>query len=133
MFVLNLLTVLFSRQVLHPTIGKWVFLEVALQYLHLILNSNREASQLRFALSFQERDLVYIGAQVEQVDEHRFACAVVAFEFEAYPEPKVLSAIELQALYARHKSFVRVGAVIGASEGFARQNLKTSKSRNGIP
>ena len=30
------------------------------------------------------------GAQVEQVDEHRSAQAVVVFEFEAYPEPKVV-------------------------------------------
>ena len=71
------------------------------------------------------------GARVEQVDEHRFEEAVVIFEFEAYPEPKVLSPFELQALYDRYKSFYRVGDVIGASEGFARQNAQ-SKHRKKV-
>ena len=70
------------------------------------------------------------GAQVDEVDEHRFGRAVVVFEFEAYPEPKILSSTELQALHARYKSFYKVGYAIGASEGFARQNAKLpAKSR----
>ena len=71
------------------------------------------------------------GARVEQVDEHHFGHTVVVFEFEAYPEPKVLSSTELQALYARYKSFYKVGDAIGASEGFARQNAQ-SKHRKKV-
>ena len=41
---------------------------------------------------------------------------MVIFEFEAYPEPKSLTAVELQALCARYKTFVAVGKVIGVSE-----------------
>jgi hypothetical protein len=67
------------------------------------------------------------GARVEQVDEHLFAMVVVTFEFEAYPEPKVLLPIELKALHDRYESFYKVGDAIGASEGFARQNAKLPK------
>ena len=48
--------------------------------------------------------------------------AVAVFEFEAYPEPKVLTPSDLRALYSRYKSFNRVAEMIGASEAFARQN-----------
>jgi len=71
-----------------------------------------------------------IGARVEPVDEPDNASTVVIFEFEAYPEPKVLSPIELQALCARYQSFVKVGAVIGTSEGFVRQNVQARKKRS---
>jgi hypothetical protein len=47
---------------------------------------------------------------------------VVVFELEAYLEAKSLSPLELRALYQRYKSFYRVADLIGASEGFARQN-----------
>jgi len=53
---------------------------------------------------------------------------VVVFEFEAYPEPKILAATELQALYARYKSFYKVATAIGASEPFARQNARKIES-----
>ncbi len=63
------------------------------------------------------------GAEVDEVDERNFGPrAVVVFEFEAYPEPKVLTPSDLRALYSRYKSFKRVAEVIGASEAFARQN-----------
>lgn len=71
--------------------------------------------------------MVFNGARVEQVDEPHSASVVVCFELEAYPEPKVLSSIELRVLYARYKSFVRVGTAIGTSEGFVRQNFRVKK------
>lgn len=69
------------------------------------------------------------GARVEQVDEHHFSDVVVCFEFEAYPEPKVLSPLELQALYDRYKNFYVVGDAIGASESFVRQNVRSRRSK----
>jgi hypothetical protein len=64
------------------------------------------------------------GAQVDDVDEPLFtASTVVIFEFEAYPEPKVLTPIELQALYSQYKNYRAVGRLVGASEAFVRQNL----------
>ncbi len=52
---------------------------------------------------------------------------MVVFEFEAYPEPKVLTPSDLGALYRRYKSFYRVAEVIGASEAFARQNAAKNR------
>jgi hypothetical protein len=69
------------------------------------------------------------GAQVEQVDEPHAQRVVVCFEFEAYPEPKALSPDQLQELYKRLGSFVRVGQTIGTSEGFVRQNMGLSGSK----
>lgn len=63
------------------------------------------------------------GARVEQVGEHLFGpSALFIFEYECYPEAKILSSTELWALHHRLGSWVAVGALIGASEGFARQN-----------
>jgi hypothetical protein len=63
------------------------------------------------------------GAEVDEVDERDFGHrTVVVFEFEAYPEPKVLTPSDLRVLYSRYRSFKRVAEVIGASEAFARQN-----------
>jgi hypothetical protein len=65
------------------------------------------------------------GAQADEVDEliSKAANTVIIFEFEAYPEPKILTPIELQALYAQYKNYRALGRLIGASEGFVRQNL----------
>jgi hypothetical protein len=62
-----------------------------------------------------------VGAQAAQVDEPR---TVFIFELEAYPEAKALSPAELRALYEATGSFYEVADIIGASEGFARQNAK---------
>ena len=82
--------------------------------------STRRVNRRILKLEIRKKD----GARVDEVDEHRFGRAVVVFEFEAYPEPKILLSTELRALHARYKSFYRVGDAIGASEGFARQNSK---------
>jgi hypothetical protein len=49
---------------------------------------------------------------------------VVCFEFEAYPEPKMLTSKHLKALYERYGTYVAAGNAIGASEGFVRQSIK---------
>ena len=50
--------------------------------------------------------------------------AVVVVEFEAYPEPKVLSPAVLAALAMRYGGFTRAARAIGGvSEGFVRQNM----------
>jgi len=73
--------------------------------------------------------LILNGAEVDEVDERGFGHrTVVVFEFEAYPEPKSLSPLDLRGLYQRYKSFYKVAAAIGTSEGFARQN--TAKDRD---
>ena len=65
------------------------------------------------------------GAEADEVDEQDYgARAVVSFEFEAYPEPKILNSDELRALYERYGSFYVVADAIGASESFARQNSR---------
>ena len=70
---------------------------------------------------------VFNGARVEQVDEPHSASVVVCSELDAYPEPKVLSPDQLQALYERYGTFVAAGKVIGSSPCFVRQNLKNKK------
>lgn len=50
--------------------------------------------------------------------------AVVVFEFEEYPEPKVLGRIELEALCLRYGRFQTVADIIGASEAFVRQSVR---------
>jgi hypothetical protein len=48
------------------------------------------------------------------------------FEVDAYPEAKVLNAVELKALHQRHGDWFQVAELIGASEAFARQNGKNN-------
>ncbi len=68
------------------------------------------------------RDLKKNGAEVDEVDERNFGPrAVICFEFEAYPEPKILNLTELRALYDRYGSYYEVADAIGTSESFARQ------------
>ena len=63
------------------------------------------------------------GARVEQVDEHHLGpLALFIFEYECYPEAKILSSTELRALHQKLGGWPAVGRMIGASEGFARQN-----------
>ncbi len=66
------------------------------------------------------------GARVEQVDE---PLTTFIIELEAYPEAKALSPKELSQLYRALGSFKKVAEVIGSSESFATQNVK-SKKRN---
>jgi hypothetical protein len=49
---------------------------------------------------------------------------IIVFEFEAYPEPKALSPVELMNLYVQHKNYRLIARIIGASEAFVRQNMK---------
>lgn len=66
---------------------------------------------------------VGIGAQVEQVDEHPTSdCAAFVFEYNCYPEAKILSKAEIKAVYKRFKSWNLVADEVGASEAFVRQN-----------
>ncbi len=65
------------------------------------------------------------GAQVDEVDEPR---TVVIFELTAYPEPKSLSSTELKSLYKIFGTYSKVAEVIGSSEAFVRQNVKSKKS-----
>lgn len=53
---------------------------------------------------------------------------MVWVEFEAYPEPKALSASELTALVSSHGSSQRAADHIGASEAFVRQKMTTVRS-----
>lgn len=65
-----------------------------------------------------------IGAQVEQVGEHpSHASTLLIFEYDCYPEAKILSGAELKALFLKLGSWTAVGSSIGASESFARQNV----------
>jgi len=82
------------------------------------------SSPNKFLRNFGSHTLT-VGAQVEQVDE---PVATFAFEVQAYPEAKALSAIELANLYERLKSFYKVADLIGSSEAFARQNSKQPRS-----
>lgn len=62
------------------------------------------------------------GAQVEQVDEHRTSpCATFIFEFNCYPEGKILSKSEVKAVYKRFKKWDLVANEVGTSEAFVRQ------------
>jgi len=64
------------------------------------------------------------GAQVEQVGEHlSHVSTVLVFDYECYPEAKVLLGCELKALFLKLGSWTAVGSSIGASESFARQNV----------
>lgn len=71
------------------------------------------------------------GAEVDEVDEPPVSKnTIVIFELEAYPEPKNLKVFDLRALYARYKNYAAIGRLIGASEGFVRQNLNNKRKRN---
>ena len=72
------------------------------------------------------------GAQGEDVNEpFERSRAVVSFEFDDYPEAKALSKADLDVLYGNLKSFYLVGEVIGASEAFARHNVKQRRFLKG--
>lgn len=66
------------------------------------------------------------GGESRKVDEH---CAVVIFELEAYPEPKVLSVRDLEGLMRVFGSTVKVAKYIGASQAFVWGQLKSTKRR----
>jgi hypothetical protein len=84
-------------------------------------NSKSTSRPIRRPRDFSSN--VSFGAETDEVDERGVGPrTVVVFEFEAYPEPKSLSPLDLRALYQRYKSFYKVADIIGASEGFARQN-----------
>jgi hypothetical protein len=71
---------------------------------------------------------ILFGAHVEEeVDEPNCSGPVVIFELPAYPEPKSLIPAELRALYVTYRSYYRVAEVIGASEGFALQNMAKNR------
>ncbi len=66
---------------------------------------------------------VQFGAVDWKVREH--PDAVVIAEFEAYPEPKALSSVELSALTERYGGYTGAARAIGGvSEGFIRQNAR---------
>ena len=68
------------------------------------------------------------GAEVEQVVEQNFGFqAVVVFEFEEYPEPKLLSKKQLKHLYLRYNSYAKVSKHIGVSPDFVSQNIRGIK------
>ena len=73
----------------------------------------------------RQRYGLLVGAQVDEVDEPR---TVVIFELTAYPEPKSLSSTELMSLYKIFGTYDKVAEVIGSSEAFVRQNVKSKKS-----
>ena len=54
---------------------------------------------------------------------------VVVAEFEAWPEPKVLSPQALRGLMARFGGSYGAARVIGASEAFVRQNGHEMRAR----
>jgi hypothetical protein len=69
-----------------------------------------------------------IGAQVEQVGEHLLGpTAQFIFEYNCYPEAKILSSSELRALHQDLGSWYRVAELVGASEAFVRQHACKSK------
>jgi hypothetical protein len=47
----------------------------------------------------------------------------VVFEFEAYPEPKILDSDELNSLYERYGSQKAVARAIGTSRVFVTENM----------
>ncbi len=70
-----------------------------------------------------------LGAQVEQVGEHPASpSALFVFDFECYPEAKILSSSELMVLRQKFSDWYAVGKLIGASEAFARQNAKNNRA-----
>lgn len=69
-----------------------------------------------------------IGAQAEQVDEHfGMSAALFIFEYECYPEAKILSSAELWELHQRLGGWPAVGQLIGASDAFALQTAKHNR------
>ena len=64
------------------------------------------------------------GGDNAKVGEHP---AVVIFELEAYPEPKILSSKELQELLKTH-SYRDLAKSLGCSIGFICERLGKSKS-----
>ena len=86
----------------------------------MLIFFNKEASVYTEATKY--------GAQVDEADEPSFEpCALVIFEFDAYPEAKTLEPIDLKILYEIYKSYVVVSKIIGTSECFVRQNIKTKR------
>jgi hypothetical protein len=70
------------------------------------------------------------GAQVEQVVEHRSSsCTPFIFEFDCYPEAKILSKAEIQAVYKRFKNWQMVADEVGASQAFVRQNSSAQQKK----
>jgi len=61
------------------------------------------------------------GSEVTQVDE---PLTTFIFELDAYPEPKCLSAIQLNALYQLLGTNERVARLIGTSTNFVREKTK---------
>jgi len=67
---------------------------------------------------------IEIGGESHKVGE---LSSVVIFEFEAYPEPKILTKIELRRLMRLHGTTVAVGRHVGASQQFVSKHLKLDK------
>lgn len=74
-------------------------------------------------IRYQESDIGVITAQRTKVGEHPVGCVI--FEFECWPEPKVLQAEELAELVMRFGNSYKVAGKIGASEAFVRLSLKS--------
>lgn len=70
------------------------------------------------------------GAQGWKVGEP--PTAVLTTEFEAYPEPKRLTSIELERQVIVHGSSTAAAMHIGTSEAFVRQNIRTIQARQAI-
>lgn len=49
---------------------------------------------------------------------------VLQFEFEAYPEAKLLWRSNINDLIAKYKSLVSIANIIGASKAFVRQKYR---------
>ena len=66
------------------------------------------------------------GGERHKVGEHP---AVVFFELEAYPEPKALSASDLEKVMRVFGSTVKVAKHIGASQAYVWQRLRDNKGK----
>jgi hypothetical protein len=65
------------------------------------------------------------GGENDKVSEHS---VVVIFELEAYPEPKILSSIELQELLKTH-SYRNLAKALGCSIGFIYERCSKKQIR----
>lgn len=75
-----------------------------------------------FSISYDENQN---GGELDNVCEHS---AVVIFEIEAYPEPKILSASELRELFMNY-SYRELAKMLGCSLGFVFETAKGKKSK----
>jgi hypothetical protein len=64
------------------------------------------------------------GGENAKVGEHP---AVVIFELEAYPEPKILTSEELKSLLKLHGSLRALAEELGCSIGFISERSKVKR------